>query len=105
MQGERTDLNKDVYTANIGYNYNFTNDLLLNSEYELSRTHYKLEDILFDSKRRDTNHSLRFSFAKLFDKENILNLTLPTIKNSSNQSAFDYDKNSATINYIRKFQW
>lgn len=105
LQGFRTDIDKNIFTANVGYNYSFTNDLLLNSEYELTKTMYTQKDILFASKRRDMNHSLRFSFAKLIDKNNIFNLSLQAIMNSSNQSAFDYDKNSATINYIRKFQW
>lgn len=104
-QGERTDIDKDIYSANLGYNYSLTNDLLINTEYEITKTMYTQKDILFDSKRSDLNHSLRVSLAKLFDKDNILNLSLQSIINNSNQSAFDYDKNSATINYIRKFQW
>ncbi len=103
--GERTDIDKNRYQANIGYNYNFTKDLILNTEYELTKTKYIQKDIFFDSKRDDTTHSVRVSFAKLFDKNNILNLSVKAIKNISNQDAYDYKKNSATINYIRKFQW
>lgn len=104
-KGERTDIDRNIIESNIGYTFDLTHDFLFNTEYKYSFTDYKEEDILFSTTREDHNQQLSLSLAKVFNKNNIINITYTKIKNNSNQSAFDYKKDTANINYIRKFQW
>ena len=103
--GDRTDIDKNIWKTNLGYTYKFNDKFLLNTEYEYTNSKYDEEDIFFDSHRKDTTHNVRIGLLTIFDKNNIINLAFSTTYNSSNQNAYDYDKDVATISYIRKFQW
>jgi len=105
LRGTRTDIKKSIIEANIGYVHSFTKSLMLNSEYVFSKIDYNDMDLFFRTKRDDKKHELKLGLTKLFDQNNLINLSLSSAYNRSNQDAYDYDKNSATISYIRKFQW
>lgn len=104
-KGSRTDIDKNIVQTNIGYSYMFNQKLILNGEYEYTNIKYDEEDIFFASRRKDTSHEISLSLIKLFDKENIVNLSASRKGNRSNQEAYDYDKDSLNISYIRRFQW
>lgn len=101
----RSDISKNNAQFALGYNFMLLNDLLLNAEYKLQYTKYKEQDMLFDSKREDYNHYTGLRLSKIFTKQDIVNIDYSYIRNSSNQEAFDYEKNIGMISYIRKFQW
>jgi len=103
--GDRTDINKKILQTSLGYRFDLTHGFLLNPEYKYIYTHYKDKDILFDTHRKDKNHTFALSLAKVFNKNNIINMAYAKIKNKTNQDAFKYDKQTTTLSYIRKFQW
>jgi len=104
-EGSRTDINKNILQSNIGYIFSFDNDFALRTAYEYTNTRYDDSDTFFASKRKDNTHGVSIGVSKTFQKNNIINLRVSRLYNSSNQDAYDYDKDTVILSYIRKFQW
>ena len=101
----RTDIDK--YTIGNGINlfYNITTNNKINLNYQLDYSKYKYENVGFDSKRIDKNHSIELSHDYSINKTSMFSTIFSYTKNNSNQDAYVYDEKSIRLNYLKAISW
>jgi hypothetical protein len=104
IRGIRTDLDKDIVTNSFFYSHDIQSSLLLNFQYQYKQIDYSYRDAFFASTREDINRNLGVSLTKIINQKDFLSLSYNKMNNSSNQKAFDYEKESIMLNYTWRFK-
>lgn len=97
----------DKYTIGNGVNlfYELTLNNKINLNYQFDYSKYKYENLAFDSKRQDENHSVELSHSYNIDTTSRVSTALSYTKNNSNQDAYLYDEKAIRINYSKSIIW
>lgn len=101
----RTDLDKYTITNGINLFYNITKNNKVSLNYQFDYSKYKYENVGFDTKRKDNNHSIELSHDYSIDKTSRFSSSISYTKNSSNQDAYIYDEKAIKINYTKSLVW
>ncbi|MEA1917188.1 MAG: tetratricopeptide repeat protein, partial [Campylobacterota bacterium] len=91
-RGQRTDVSRRYYNLRAFNTYNFTTNLLLNTNINYENYYYQLQDVNFLNKRHDQKMLYSVGLMSVATKSLTLNLNAQYIRNLSNQTPFDYDK-------------
>lgn len=92
QSGDRTDVNKQYYGVALGNSYNISKNLLLKTSLEYKQYDYENMDLLFLSKRKDTQESVSVGMIQSINKNLSVGASVQYIDNQSNHQPFDYDK-------------
>lgn len=102
--GERTDLNKNIVSNTFLYQYNIEPSLFLNMKYQHKKTRYNDKDVFFDNNRKDNTNVYSIGLTKIINKKDFLTLIYTKTNNSTNQEAYDYNKDAVFMNYTWRFK-
>lgn len=102
--GNRTDLNKNAVINTFLYQYNIEPSLFLNMKYQHKKTRYNDKDVFFDNNRKDNTNVYSVGLTKIINKKDFLSLNYTKTNNSTNQEAYDYNKDAVFMNYTWRFK-
>ncbi|RXJ91228.1 hypothetical protein CRV01_02810 [Arcobacter sp. CECT 8983] len=102
--GDRTDLNKNIVSNTFLYQYKIEPSLFLNLKYEHKQTRYNDKDVFFDNNRKDNTNVYSAGLTKIINKKDFLTFNYTKTDNSTNQEAYDYNKNAVSMNYTWRFK-
>ncbi len=97
-----TNVAKDYETISLGNNYKIDKELTLNSSISYNNVNYHEENI-FKSKRADDIYSLNLGLSYSYDKDLTFGLNYSYVRQDSNQTSTDYDKNTVKTSIYYSF--
>lgn len=104
IRGTRTDIDKHIVENSLGYSYDIMSTLILNTQYQHSKITYDQEDVFFANTREDINRNFYLGLTKIVSESDYITLSYTNTDNSSNQTAYDYDKETVMLNYTWRFK-
>lgn len=102
--GNRTDINKNIISNTLSFNYDIQPTLQLFLQYQYRDIKYLDTDVFFTTKREDTNKTAYVGLTQIVNKKDFISLSYSKSNNQSNQAAYNYDKDVVTLNYTWRFK-
>lgn len=102
--GDRTDLNKNIVSNTFLYQHKIQPTVFLDLKYQHKQTRYNDKDLFFDNNRKDNTNVYSVGLSKIINKKDFITLNYTKTNNSTNQEAYDYNKNAVFMNYTWRFK-
>lgn len=102
--GDRSDVNKNITSNAFLYQYDIQSTLFLNLKYQYNKVKYNDKDVFFANSRIDNQNVYSIGLTKVINKTDFVTLSYTKTNNSTNQQAYEYDKDTVYLNYNWRFK-
>ncbi|WEJ62764.1 tetratricopeptide repeat protein [Thiomicrorhabdus lithotrophica] len=101
--GDLYDVDYDSIGIQLGINYGLSHDWKLGGSIGIKEVRYSDKNPFFFEQREDSNRRLSINLTKNINKSLAIQASLNRTFNQSNQEPYEYQKDLATLNVIKRF--